>query len=72
MRSLVVEMVLTAHLQERAAQGYLAHKNPHPPLDPTVGLYLGSYGGPRGGALFLMNEVALYLNTPEGRVGGQT
>ena len=26
----------------------LAHKKPHPP-DPTVGLHLGSYGGPREG-----------------------
>ena len=24
-----------------------------PSLDPTVGLYLGSYGGPRGGGYFL-------------------
>ena len=29
-------------------QGYLAHKNPPPPQNPTVALYLGTYGGPRG------------------------
>ena len=40
-------------------QGYLAHKKQHPPQDPTVGLCLGPYGGPRGG-LFLMSEVPLY------------
>ena len=34
------------HLQENA-----------PPLDPTVGVYLGSYGGGR----FLMGEERLYL-----------
>ena len=38
-------------------QGYLAHKKPPPPPDPTVGPYLGSYGGPRGGGRFLMSEV---------------
>ena len=27
--------------------------------DPTVGLHLGSYGGPRGGGLFPMSEVPL-------------
>ena len=30
-------------------QGYLAYKKTRPSQDPTVGLYLGSYGGPRGG-----------------------
>ena len=30
------------------------------PLDPTVGLCLGLYVGPRGGGLFLMSEVPLY------------
>ena len=37
-------------------QGYLAHKKKEknvPPLDPTVGLCLSSYGGPRGGGGFL-------------------
>ena len=42
-------------------QGYLAHNPPSPPKNPTIGLYLGSYGGPRGGGLFLMGEVPLYL-----------
>ena len=28
--------------------GYLAHKKHPPSQDPTVGLYLGSHGGPRG------------------------
>ena len=32
-------------------QGYLAHKTPPPPKDPTVGPCLGSYGGSRGGAV---------------------
>jgi len=30
-----------------AVQGYLAHKKPQPPKDPTVGLCIGPYGGPR-------------------------
>jgi len=30
--------------------GYLAHKKTPPPQDPTVGLCLGPYGGPRGWA----------------------
>ena len=30
-------------------QGYLAHKKPPPPKDPTVGTSLGPYGGPLGG-----------------------
>ena len=34
-------------------QGYLAHKRPPPPYDPTSGLCLGPYGGPRGGGCFL-------------------
>ena len=34
-------------------QGYLAHKKTLPPSDPTVGLCLGSYGGPRGKGVFL-------------------
>ena len=29
-------------------QGYLAHKTPPPPWDPTVVLCLGTYGDPRG------------------------
>ena len=39
--------------------GYLAHKKTPPP-DPTVGLCLETYGGPRGGVRFLMSEVPLY------------
>ena len=35
-----------------AIQGYLAHKTPPPPRT-LVGLYLGSYGGPKGGGCFL-------------------
>ena len=33
-----------------------------PSQDPTVGLYLGSYGGLRGGGLFLMSQVPLYMD----------
>ena len=29
-------------------QGYLAHKTPPPPKDPTGGLCPGTYGDPRG------------------------
>ena len=29
--------------------------------DPTVGLCLGPYGGPRGGGRFLVIEVSLYM-----------
>ena len=47
-------------------QGYLAHKE-HPP--PTVGLYLGSYGVPRGGGLFLMSEVPLWRQHSAGGRG---
>ena len=36
---------------------YLAHKKTHPSQHPTVGLCLGSYGGPRGVVVFLMGEV---------------
>ena len=39
-------------------RGTLLMRN-RPPWDPTVGLYLGSYGGLRGGGLFLMSEVPL-------------
>ena len=31
-------------------------KETTPPLDPTVGLRLGSYGSPRGGVLLLVSE----------------
>ena len=32
-------------------QGYLTYNKTHPPWDPTVGLCLGSQGGPRGMAV---------------------
>ena len=35
-----------------------------PPQDPSVGLYLGPYGGPKGGGHFLMSEVSLYSLRP--------
>ena len=35
-------------------------KSAPPSQDPTVGLYLGSYVGPRWGGAFLMSEVPLY------------
>jgi hypothetical protein len=38
---------------EWLVQGYLAHKKRPPPEDPTVGLCLAPYGGPRGGGCFL-------------------
>ena len=31
-------------------QGYLAQKKAPPPQDPTVGICVGPYGGPKGGA----------------------
>ena len=37
-------------------------QEPPPSSDPTVGLYLGSYGGPKGGGLFLMSEVQALLD----------
>ena len=40
-------------------QGYLTHKRKKSSWDPTVGLYLGSSGGPKEGGLFLMSEVPL-------------
>ena len=43
----------TADVSDQVLQGYLARKKPHPPRtllqDPTVGLCVGPYGGPRGG-----------------------
>ena len=33
-----------------------SHKSA-PPEDPTVGLCLGHYGGPRGGGGFLMSKI---------------
>ena len=40
----------------RHLQGYLAHKKQPPPRTLPC---LGTYGGPRGGGLFLMSEVPL-------------
>ena len=34
-------------------QGYLAHEKRRPPKDPSVGLCLGPYGGPREEGSFL-------------------
>ena len=34
-------------------QGYLTYKETHPSEDPTVGLCLGSLGGPRGVGVFV-------------------
>ena len=44
----------------RFVPGYLAHKKQPPPKDPTKGLSVGPYGGPRRGRLFLVSEVPLY------------
>ena len=33
-----------------------------PPLDPTVGLCLWPYGGPRGGGRHFLSEVPLYVS----------
>ena len=44
-------------------QGYLAHEK-HPPPRTLQKDYLGSYGGPRGGGLFLMSEVPLPEKPP--------
>ena len=41
-------------------QECLAHKKQPPPKDPSVGLNLGSYAGPRGVGLFLISGVPLY------------
>ena len=45
-------------ISERSSEARV-RKNPPPSQDPTVGLNLGSYGGPKGGGLFLMSEVPL-------------
>ena len=39
-------------LRGQGLQGYVAHKKNIPTQDPTVGLCLGSYGGPRGVSFF--------------------
>ena len=33
-----------------------------PTQDPRVGLYQGSYGGPKRGVLFLMSEAPLHVS----------
>ena len=40
--------------------GVLCSKETAPSEGPTMGVYLGSYGDPRGGGLFHMSEVPLY------------
>ena len=50
----------------RGVQGYLAH-NKHPPPRTTVGLYLGSYGGPGGGG-----AVSYKKGSPLGEVFSHT
>ena len=42
------ERLLVVHVE-----GYLAHEKSAHPQDPTVGLSLGPYGGPRGECCFL-------------------
>ena len=46
-------------IRQARLQGYLAHKEMHPPQDPTVGICLRPYGGPRGEGQFFMSEVPL-------------
>ena len=41
-------------------QGYLAHKQHSPPRDPSVGLFIGPHGDPRGGS------ISYERGTPEG------
>ena len=43
-------------------QGYLAHKKQRPPQDPTVGLCLGTDGGPLGPLGFSSSQ---HRRTPE-------
>ena len=48
---------LHQRLEHRGMVGFYMK---HPPSwEPTVGIYLGSYGGPSGGGLFLVSEVPL-------------
>jgi len=42
------------------AEKLIERETPDPSKDPTVGLYLGSHGGPRGRGMSLMSEVPLY------------
>ena len=46
-------------IEESLCAGVPGSQDNPPSWEPTVGLYLGSYGGPMGGGLFLMNEVPL-------------
>ena len=55
----------TRHTLALGAMAINAYRVPHsyetpPSYDPTVGLYLGSYGCPRGGGQFLVSEIPLY------------
>ena len=52
----------TAHLYWRDT-GIPRSQETASPEDPVVGLYLGSYGGPRGGGVFFMSEVPLQAAT---------
>ena len=47
------EHVVNHTLKRDRLQGSLAQKNPPTPQDPTVGLFLVTYGGPRAGGCFL-------------------
>ena len=50
--------------RSRHVQGYLAQKKPPFPQDPTVGLCLGLYGGPRG-AVFSYERDAPVTESPD-------
>ena len=50
---------MTIRSKAQALQGYLAYEKPPHPEDPTVGLCLGPYGGPRGDDDFLSEIVHL-------------
>ena len=52
-------MTVTPLLQAKTLTGVPRSYETPLSYDPTVGLYLGSYGGPMGGGLFLMSEVLL-------------
>ena len=51
---------------EAELQGYLAHKNPPPPQEPTVALCLEFNGGPGGGV-----AVSYEQGTPVGGARGK-
>ena len=48
-------------------QGYLAHKKTHP-KDPTAGLCLGAYGGPRGVAVSYERGTPVEVRTLRGPI----